>query len=280
MVKPAYYTVFVQFLHNKTKVGSMKKILGTMRKICDEFNLIEDGDKIAIGLSGGKDSMLLLYAMGLYKQYIRKNFTFISITVDVGFDGFDAAGIEAFAKGLGVEHHTVHTEIAQVVFTIREEKNPCALCSKMRKGALYKKAAELGCNKVAFAHNVEDLLETLLLSLLYEGKISTFAPYSYLTRTNLTLIRPFGYLPEKDIIGAVCKLDIPIYKNPCPVDGHTKRVQARAIMDGFIKINPDAKKSMLSALRSAGKYGIWDLPAGVQHIAEQVRDKPAAKEQP
>lgn len=252
----------------------MKKILGTMRKICEEYNLIEDGDTIAIGLSGGKDSMLLLYAMGLYKQYIRKDFQFLSITVDVGFAGFDAAGIGTFARSIGVEHHTVHTEIAEVVFNIRKEKNPCALCSKMRKGALYKKAAELGCNKVAFAHNLEDLLETLILSLLYEGKLSTYAPYSYLSRTNLTLIRPFGYIPEKEIIGAVGKLSLPIFKNPCPVDGHTKRIQAREIMESFMKINPDAKKSMLSALRSAGKYGIWDLPAGVRDVAEQVRDKP------
>ena len=252
----------------------MKKILGTMRKICDAYNLIQDGDKIAIGLSGGKDSMLLLYAMGLYKQYIKKDFSFVSITVDVGFAGFDAAGIEAFAQSLGVEHHTVHTQIAEVVFDVRKEKNPCALCSKMRKGALYKKAAALGCNKVAFAHNLEDLLETFILSLLYEGKLSTYAPYSYLTRSKLTLIRPFGYIPEKDIIGMVRKLGLPIFKNPCPVDGHTKRVQAREIMESFIRINPDAKKSMVSALRSAGKYGIWNLPAGVRDIAEQVRDKP------
>jgi len=250
----------------------MKQILGMMRRACDAFDMIQDGDRIAIGVSGGKDSMLLLYAMRLFRQYLKKDFSFVSLTVDVGFPGFDAEGIEAYAKSLGVEHHTEKTEIFDVVFSTRGEKNPCALCSKMRKGALYDAAVKLGCNKAAFAHNLEDLLETFLLSFMFEGRLSTFAPVTELTRTGITLIRPFIYLPEKDIIGAVRKQNIPAFKNPCPVDGNTKRVVAREFIDRMLKYNPDAKKSMLAAIKSAGTYNFFDLPPGLRELAKQQKE--------
>ncbi|MGI6665788.1 MAG: tRNA 2-thiocytidine biosynthesis TtcA family protein [Christensenellaceae bacterium] len=256
----------------------MKKVLGHMRTICEAHHMIKNGDKIAIGLSGGKDSMLLLYAMQLYKQYMKQDFSLMALTVDVGFPGFDAAGIAAYAQTLEIPHETIHTNIAEVVFDIRKEKNPCALCSKMRKGALYERANALGFNKVAYAHNLEDALETLLLSLVYEGKLSTFAPVSYLSRRNITLIRPFGSLPEKAIIGAVNRLNIPIYKNPCPVDGHTKRVRAREWINLFLQSNPDAKKSMFSALKTAGKYYIWGLPAGINAFSEEAKEQPGKSE--
>ena len=247
----------------------MKQVLGMMRRACDAFSMIEEGDRIAIGVSGGKDSMLLLYAMGLYRQYIKKDFSFLSLTVDVGFPGFAGEAIADFARSLGVEHHTEKTEINQIVFETRKEKNPCALCSKMRKGALYDAAVRLGCNKVAFAHNLEDLLETFVLSFVYEGRLSTFAPVTHLSRTGITLIRPFLYLPEKEIIGTVRQKGIPVYKNPCPVDGSTKRVVAREFINLFLKHNPDAKKSMLAAIKSAGTYNFFDLPPGLRQLAQR-----------
>ena len=244
----------------------MKQILGMMRRACDAFDMIEQGDRIAIGVSGGKDSMLLLYAMGLYRQYIKKDFSFLSLTVDIGFEGFRSKEIEAFADFLGIEHHTEKTQINQIVFETRHEKNPCSLCSKMRKGALYDAAVRLGCNKVAFAHHLEDLLETFILSFAYEGRLSTFSPVTQLSRTKITLIRPFIYLPEKDIIAAVRKKAIPVYKNPCPVDGNTKRAIARELINTLTKYNPDAKKSMLAAIRSAGNYNFFDLPSGFRQM--------------
>ncbi len=238
----------------------MKKILGAMRKACEEFDMIQAGDRIAVGVSGGKDSMLLLYAMGLYKKYIRKAYTFIGLTVDLGFSAFNAAGIAAFADSIGVELHIEKTNIAQIVFETRKEKNPCALCSKMRKGAFYAAAKQLGCNKAAFAHNLEDVLETLLMGLLFEGRLNTFAPVTYLSRTDITLIRPFIYLEEKEILGALRRGDIPVYKNPCPADGFTKRAEVHTLLNTFLCINPNAKKSMLAAIRSAGNYPLFHLP--------------------
>ncbi len=248
----------------------MKHILGKMRAICDEFGMIEEGDKIAVGVSGGKDSMLLLYAMGLYRMYIKKDFQFVGVTVDLGLPGFAAKEIEEFAASLGVEHHTVHTLIGDIIFKTRKEKNPCALCSKMRKGAFYEEAKRLHCNKAAFAHSMDDLLETLLLSQIYEGKLSTFSPVTYLSRMDITLIRPFCYIPEKEVIGAVRQQHIPVYKNPCPADGHTKRQEVKELMKSLLELNPNVKKSLLSAIRSAGSYNIWDLPSGLR---ESIQNK-------
>ena len=237
----------------------MKKILGTMRNACDEFHMIEEGDKIAVGVSGGKDSMLLLYAMGLYQMYMRKKFSFIGLTVDLGFSGFNVQGIADFSASIGAEYHVVKTEIASIVFDIRKEKNPCALCSKMRKGSFYEEAKRLGCNKAAFAHNTEDLLETLLMGLLYEGRLNIFSPVTYLSRSDITLIRPFIYLGEKEILGAINRQNIPVYKNPCPEDGVTKRQEAHKLLNQLVQYNPHVKKNMLAALKTAGKYNIFSL---------------------
>ena len=147
----------------------MKKVLGCLRRACDEFTMIEDGDRIAVGLSGGKDSILLLYALFLYRQYRKLRYELVGITVDLGFQGFETAPIRAFLEELGVPYHVVSTDISQVVFEIRRESNPCSLCAKMRKGAFYDAAKSLGCNKAAFAHNLEDLLETLLMSMVYDA---------------------------------------------------------------------------------------------------------------
>lgn len=241
----------------------MKKVLGCLRRACEEFDMIKDGDRIAVGVSGGKDSILLLYALTLYRQYMKVDYELYGVTVDLGFPGFNLEPVRAFLEELGVSYHVAKTDIAEVVFDIRKEPNPCSLCAKMRKGAFYEAVKGLGCNKAAFAHNQEDLLETLLMSMLYEGKLNVFSPVTYMSRADVTLIRPFIYLPEKDIINMVQALRLPVVKNPCPVDGITKRKDARALLNHLLTYNPKAKESLLAAIRNTENYHLWDkLPAG------------------
>ena len=236
----------------------MKKVLGYMRRAVDEFDMIRPGDKIAVGVSGGKDSMLMLYALSLCRKYWRRDFELVGLTVDLGFEGFDTKKLEQFIEPLGVEYHVVKTQIGEIIFDERKESSPCALCAKMRKGAFYSAAKELGCNKAAFAHHMDDLIETLLISLFYEGRINTFAPLTHLTRQDITLIRPFIYLPEKEVIAAVKKYNIPTAKNPCPVDGVTKRQEMKDLIKQLVHVNPLVKKNMLAAIRNQQNYNLWD----------------------
>lgn len=238
-------------------MAEIKDILGALRKTDEQFSLIAPGDKIAVGISGGKDSMLLALALCEYKRYIKPDFEIVGITVDLGFDGFDTDKIGEFVTGLGVEYHAVKTEIAKIVFDIRREENPCALCSKFRKGALYSKAVELGCNKAAFAHHADDLAQTLLMSIIYQGKLAVFTPVTHLTRSGITLIRPFILLEENKIIGAVNKNKVPCYKNPCPADKDTKRAEIKGLIRQLIKDNPAAKDNILAAITNTKNYNLW-----------------------
>ncbi len=235
----------------------MKKILGYMRKACDEFHMIQPGDNIAVGISGGKDSMLMIYALSLYRKYLKIDYQLQAITVDLGFGGFDTSSLEAFIQGLSIPYTVVPTEIGPIVFDQRKEKGPCSLCAKMRKGAFYEKAKQLGCNKAVFAHHMEDMLETFLLSLFFESKINTFSPVSYLSRTGITLIRPFIYVPEKEI-GAVRRLNIPVSKNPCPANGNTKREFIKEFFTQLTHQMPNVKQNMLTAIRNTQNYNLWD----------------------
>lgn len=236
----------------------MKKVLGCMRRACEEFNMIQSGDKIAIGVSGGKDSMLLAHGLSLYKRYLKIDFELCAITVDLGFDGYNTSPLYDFLEKDGIPYYVAKTNIGEVVFDIRKEKNPCALCAKMRKGVFYEKAQELGCNKAAYGHQLEDVIETLLMSLFYESRINTFSPVTYLSRRNITLIRPFIYLPEKDIIGAIRKYNIPICKNPCPASGVTKREEIKQLIKELSKTNPNIKKNLIAAVRNTHNYNLWD----------------------
>lgn len=235
----------------------MRKVLGCIRRASDDFNMINDGDKIAIGVSGGKDSMLLLRAMTLYKMFSKKKFDIVAISVDLGL-GIDTEKIKSYCDSLNVECKIIKTEIGEIVFNVRKESNPCSLCSKMRKGALYTAAKELGCNKAAFAHHADDAIETLLLSQFFEGKLRTFLPVTYLSRMDITLIRPLIYLPEKDVISAVSKNEIPIAKNPCPAGGNTKRQVIKELLVDLRKVNPDIKKCLFSAIKNTKHYLLWD----------------------
>ncbi len=236
----------------------MRKILGAIRRADNEYNLIDDGDKIAVGLSGGKDSMLLLRALSLYKHLCKKQYELSAICVDLGFSNYNIPAMQEYANSLNIPLNVVPTEIAQIVFDIRKEKNPCSLCSKMRKGALYSKANELNCNKVAFGHHGDDVVETFLMSLMYEGRVNTFSPKSYLSRTDITLIRPLVMLREKDILTSVARNNIPTAKNPCPIDFATKRQQTKDLIKKLDSENPNSSDNILHGICTTNTYNLWD----------------------
>ena len=249
----------------------MKEILGRVRRADADYAMISPGDRIAVGVSGGKDSLLLLRALALYRKYSPNPFTIEALTVTLGFEPFDLSGVAEMCDGLEIPLRVKRTEIGKVIFGERKEKNPCALCSKMRRGALSELCLELGINKIALGHHRDDALETLLLSLFYEGRIHAFQPVTYLSRTGITQIRPFSYVPEKLIIHWANKLKLPVVKSPCPADGHTKREDMKAFLDCVCKKIPNAREQMLSALRNEGQYGLWEKPKTGNNAARVIR---------
>ena len=202
----------------------LQQLMSYTRRAVDDYQLIENNDHIAIGISGGKDSLSLLHSLAGLRRFYPNKFTLSAIMVNLGFDGMDLSKISALCRQLEVPFYEVKSEIGKIIFEDRKESNPCSLCAKMRKGALNTKAKELGCNKVAYAHHKDDFVETVLLSLIFEGHFYVFPPKTYLDRMDLTVIRPFLYVDERDIIGFCHKYDLPVQKNPCPADGHTKRI--------------------------------------------------------
>ncbi len=208
----------------------MQKILSYMRRAVDDYNMIEDGDRIAVGVSGGKDSVTMLMGLAALRRFYPKKFELEAITLDMGFEGADFSPIAKLCEEIGVNYTLVKTDIKAVVFDIRKETNPCALCAKMRKGALNEKALELGCKKVALGHHNEDAIETFFLSLFYEGRLNCFSPVTYLDRKGVTLIRPLVYAPEKLVKSFAGNNEIPIVKNPCPADGNTKREKMKSFV--------------------------------------------------
>lgn len=236
-----------------------QKLYSYTRKCIDDYNMIEDGDKIAVGISGGKDSLTLLYALSGLKRFYPKKFTLEAMTVDLGFNIQNFSLIENFCNELDVPFTVIPTDIAQIVFAERKESNPCSLCAKMRKGSLNEIAKEHGCNKIAYAHHKDDLIETMFLSLLYEGRFHCFSPVTYLERINLTMIRPLIYVPERDIIGFSRKKNLPIAKNPCPVDGHTKREYVKNLIRQLVAENPGCKERFFRAIIDGNAF---TLPGG------------------
>lgn len=224
----------------------------------DDYNMIEENDKIAIGISGGKDSLTLLYALYGLQRFYPKHFELYAITVDLGFQNLNLEAIETLCSSLGVEYQILRTDIAKIIFEDRKESNPCSLCAKMRKGALNDAAKNAGCNKVAYAHHKDDVVETMLMSLIFEGRFHTFSPVTYLDRTELTVIRPLLYMNEADVIGFVNKHQIPVVKSPCPADGNTKREYIKGILKLLNQENPGVKERMFTAIRSSSLRG-WKL---------------------
>lgn len=236
----------------------MKTALGCIRRADEDFGMIREGDCVGVGVSGGKDSLLLLYALSLYRRFCKKKYTLKALTLTMGLEPFNTAPVRALCESLDVPYIVKETDIAHVIFDERKEKNPCSLCAKMRRGALNELAVAQGCTTVALGHHRDDVLETLLLSLIFEGRLHTFHPKTYLDRTNLWVIRPMVYLPEKHIIHLAKSLELPVIKSPCPANGYTEREEMKHLLDTLCKKYPAARERMLSALRNPAQYGLWD----------------------
>ena len=192
----------------------LQQLLSYTRRAVDDYQMIQAGDKIAVGISGGKDSLALLYALHGLKRFYPNPFEIEAITVDLGYEGFDLSGIQKLCDDLGVRYTIVKTDIGKIIFEDRKEKNPCALCAKMRKGAFNETAKSLGCNKLAYGHHRDDLVETMLLSLIYEGRFFSFSPVTYLDRMDITLIRPLIYVTEADVVGLKTNITYRFAKAP------------------------------------------------------------------
>ena len=234
----------------------MKKTLGCIRKADTEFGMIGDGDRIAVGVSGGKDSLLLLHALSLYRKFSHKNFSLTAVTVTMGLEPLDLSGIERLCSELDIRYVVRDTEIGKIIFDYRKEKNPCSLCSKMRRAVLANTCVDLGCNKLALGHHREDVIDTLLMSLFYEGLFRTFHPVTRMSRTGITVIRPLVFLPESHVKHMQKVLSLPVVTSPCPVDGVTAREEMKKLMRQLKTVFPDAPERFLHALRQ-DHYDLW-----------------------
>ena len=237
----------------------MKKIQSAVRRALTDFSMINDGDVIAVGVSGGKDSLVLLAALAAMRRYLPQKFELKALMLNMGFDGWDSSEIARFCDLTDVPFYTKDTEIAKVIFDIRKESNPCSLCAKMRRGALNEFAVGMGCNKVALGHHFDDVIETFFLSLLYEARLSCFDAVCYLDRVNVTVIRPLIYVKEHEIKSYVKRTNLPVMFNPCPADGYTKREDMKQMLAEFERGNRDAKERIFRAVKEGllmkGKTG-------------------------
>ena len=232
----------------------IRKILSCTRKAVEEYKMIEEGDRIAVGVSGGKDSVALLCALVDLKRFYPKNFEICAISVSMGFDKTDFSLIENFCTECGVKFKLIKTELAHIIFDVRKESNPCSLCAKMRRGILHDAAKEEGCNKIAFGHHFDDVVHTFMLNLFHEGRIGAFLPVTYLSRKNITLIRPLIYAEEADILEFVSKNSLPILKNCCPEDGHTERENIKNLISELEIRYPSLKQKLFNAMKNGGVF--------------------------
>ena len=233
----------------------LQRIMGFARRAIDDYNMIQENDNIAVGISGGKDSLTLLYALSGLRRYYPKKFRLEAITVSMGYKEADFSAVAELCKELDVPYTVVETDIAEILFEHRKESNPCSLCAKLRKGAFNKKAKELGCNKKAYAHHFDDVIETMLMSLLYEGRFHCFSPVTYLDRSDITLIRPLIYVDELEIIGFKKAYQIPVVSNPCLVDGHTKREYIKQLIKTLNHDSPGLRERLFTAIRESSIPG-------------------------
>ncbi len=245
----------------------MRKMLSYMRRAVDDYHMIEDGDRIAVGVSGGKDSVTLLTALKELQRFYPKKFELIGLTLDMGFDGFDTKPLETFCREKDIPYYIEQTNFKEIIFDIRQENNPCSLCAKMRRGALNDMAKKYNCNKIALGHHYDDVVETFFLCLLYEGRIGCFSPVTYLSRADVTQIRPLIYAPEKEIRSAVKRLELPLIHNTCPADGKTTRQEMKDMLNLMNKNNRGVKKRVFGALIRSGIDG-WGL-GNVSNVSEE-----------
>lgn len=236
----------------------LQKLYSLVRQAVDEYKMIEENDKIAIGISGGKDSLTLLYALAGLRKFYPIKFELVAITVDLGYDEFDLSKVEALCNELCVEYHIVKTDIGRI--SIEKSKNqgsPCSWCAKLRKGAFNEKAKSLGCNKIAYAHHMDDIIETMFMSMFYEGRFYSFPPVTYFEDADMYVLRPMMYVSESEVKGFANKYELPVKKNPCPYDGHTKREYVKKMIANLNRDNPGIKDRLFNAIKN-GNIEDWN----------------------
>ena len=234
---------------------TLQKILSLLRKAVEDLHLIDDGDRVAVGLSGGKDSLVLLTALAAFRRFSPAHFTLSAVTIDLGL-GADYTPLRDYCRSLDVPYLLEKTDIGDIIFNIRKEKSPCSLCSKMRRGALATVMNRENMNKLALGHHADDLVETLFLSMFYEGRLSTFAPKATMSRSGVTVIRPLILLKEGDI--AAFAKDLPVVENPCPANHHTRREYVKNLIATIKQDIPIAKDRMIAAITHPERNNLWD----------------------
>lgn len=239
-------------------MNDTKHLLSCVRRAVEDYEMIEDGDKIAVGVSGGKDSLTLLCAMAGLKRFYPKKFDILALTVDMGFQNTDFSPISALCEKLGVEYKIIPTQLYQIIFEERKEKNPCSLCAKMRRGVIHSSAKEFGCNKVALGHHFDDVVETFMLNLYFEGRIGCFSPVTYLSRTDITLIRPLIYLPEKDVRYYAKQENLPVVESSCPADGNTEREEMKKMLSDLDRRHKGLRYRIFGAIQRKEIDGFKD----------------------
>lgn len=239
----------------------MRKILSYTRRAVDDYNMINEGDRIAVGVSGGKDSITLMLAMKALQRFYPKKFELCAVSLSMGYKETDYTPLIDLCRENDIEFILQETKIAEIVFDIRNEKNPCSLCAKLRRGALHDAALENGCNKVALGHHNDDVLETFFLCLFNEGRISCFSPVTFLDRKKIYLIRPFVYMPEKEIKRFVAANEIPVIHNPCPANGYTQRQYMKDLIKQLSHENKGLKERIFTAVKNSEING-WNEEGG------------------
>ncbi len=229
-------------------MNEMKRMLSFVRRAVDDYGMIEDGDRIAVGVSGGKDSLTLLAVMAALKRFYPKKFEVVGITIDMGFEGSDFSPIEEYCRTLGVEYKVIKTEIAKIIFDVRKESNPCSLCAKMRRGSLHAAAQEAGCNKVALGHHYDDAVETFMMNLFFEGRLGCFSPVTYLSNRKIKLIRPMIYAQEKDVQYFTRRQTLPVIASLCPEDHATERENMKKLLAELERGNKGVKHRIFNAM--------------------------------
>lgn len=250
---------------------NIKRVLSHVRRAVDDYEMINEGDRVAVGVSAGKDSLTLLCALAELRRFYPKRFELIAITVDMGFEGADFSAISELCRQLDVPYHIVPTEISRIIFDVRKEKNPCSLCAKMRRGALYGKARELGCTSVALGHHFDDVVETFMLNLFYEGRIGCFQPVTYLSNTEVYLIRPMIYMPEKDVRYFASKAELPISKVKCPADGNTEREEMKRLLASLERENKGLRYRIFGAIQR-GEVDGFKVIGKMQGMKSYIQD--------
>ena len=249
-------------------MNEMKRLASFVRRAVDDYNLIDDGDRIAVGVSGGKDSLVLLEVLSHMRRFYPKKYEIVAITVDMGFPEADFSEIREFCNRIKVEYRVVKTDIAKIVFDVRREPNPCSLCAKMRRGSLHAEAQAAGCNKVALGHHYDDAVETFMMNLFFEGRIGCFSPKSYLSNRKITLIRPLIYAQEKDVLYFTRKRALPIQKSLCPEDHATEREKMKNLLSMLEKENKGLRNRIFNAM-CKGEIDGFKLPEPKKDTAKK-----------